>query len=310
MRIENLTTDNVNDYLEFLKEDNAEWIGRKFVSGFVLIPDDENIPKAGIIWELINGEDEFETNCRILFIKADDEECADALLSQYSDLVVMMECEKSVFELPTTLGDIEKNALEKAGFELSTEESEIIHLALADLGMAIVTDKDRKRDDIKKLSEVDERMFDVAVSELEMDGIRGVCSDLSYLPKDFFDNEISSFLDDEGDISAMVLFHKKPSGIIEIDLMSAIGDSDSDPIELLKQSIMYSDEIYEPNTKFLIDMHDKDLNALVQKYFAKFKAPKVIRGFRKENLLPPDDFDEDDIEYIEDVEEEDIYDLY
>ena len=98
MRIENLTTDNVNDYLEFLKEDNAEWIGRKFVSGFVLIPDDENIPKAGIIWELINGEDEFETNCRILFIKADDEECADALLSQYSDLVVMMECEKSVFE--------------------------------------------------------------------------------------------------------------------------------------------------------------------------------------------------------------------
>ena len=310
MLIENLTTENVNDYKDFLKEDNAELIGRNFVSGFVLISDDESIPKAGIIWELINGEDEFETNCRILFIRAEDEESADALLSQYSGLVIMMECEKSVFELPATLGTIEKNALENAGFELSTEEGNVICLALADLGMAIVTDKDKIRDDIKRLSKADERLFDTAMAELEMDGISGACSDLSYLSKDFFENEISTFLDDEGEISAMVLFHKKPSGIIEIDLMSTVGDSDADPVDLLKQSIMYSDEIYDPNTKFLIDLRDKDLNALVQKYFSKFKGSKVIKGFRKEDLLPSDEQDDEDIEYIEDIEDEDIYDLY
>ena len=118
MRIENLTQENVSDLKEFLTQDIAEWIGRNFVSGFVLLPEDEPSPAAGIVWQLVAGEDEYETDCRILFIKAEDDESADALLLQFSGLVAEMGCEGSLFELPVSLGDVEKKALEKAGFTL------------------------------------------------------------------------------------------------------------------------------------------------------------------------------------------------
>ena len=310
MRIENLTQENVSDLKEFLTQDIAEWIGRNFVSGFVLLPEDEPSPAAGIVWQLVAGEDEYETDCRILFIKAEDDESADALLLQFSGLVAEMGCEGSLFELPVSLGDVEKKALEKAGFTLKTEEGEVVSLTQADIGMALITEKDKLREDIKKLSEADERLFDVAMAELEMNGIRGTCMDLAYLPAGFFENDISCFLDDEGDIAAMALFHRRPSGTIELDLLSGTGESGEDTIPLLKQAIMYSEEIYAPRTRFLFDRSDENISSFVAKYFPKAKGAQVIKGFRKEEPLPLDeDAEEEDIEYTEESEEEEAYEL-
>ncbi len=284
MRIENLTTENVSDYTEFLTQDIAGWIGRSFVCGFVLLPEEEPAPVAGMVWQLVSGEDEYETDSRILFIKAEDDENADLLLNEYSELAKDMDCERSLFQLPAVLGGVEKKALERAGFTLETGEGEVVSLALADLGMALITEKDGRREDIKRLGEADERSFDVAMAELEMDGISGTCMDLAYLPKDFFENDISCFLDDGGDISAMILFHKRASGKIELDLMSGVGEYETDGVELFKQAVLFSEGIYAPNTKFLFDRSDENTAAFLNGFFPKAKGAQVVAGSGKRSL--------------------------
>ena len=92
MQIIGLTKENVNDYEDFLTKDIAEYIGREFNCGFVVARDDEDKPTEGIVWELRRGDDELDTNSRILFIKAYDEESAKVLLDEYTESAVLVEC--------------------------------------------------------------------------------------------------------------------------------------------------------------------------------------------------------------------------
>ena len=310
MQIVGLTSENVKDYASFLTEDAAQWIGRVFSGGFVLLKEDEETVAAGIIWELESGEEDLDTDCHIISLKAVDEESAVILLDEFTQLVADMGCNRTLFELPTTLGSVEKNALEKAGFSLETKEGRIVSIALADIGMALLSHKNKQDDKIKPLSEADSRLFDVAIAELDMDGIRGTCMDMAELPMDFYEKDISCFSEDEGDISAMALFHKRPSGKLELNLLSNVGDSDDDPIELLKQAVFLAEGIYAPNTKFLFDKSNANIKELLDRFFPKAKAVQVIAGCRKEEIPESEeDFDEEDIEYEDEIEQEDYFDL-
>ncbi len=85
-----LTRDNISKFAGYLSEDTAEWIGREFTCAFLVCRDDEK-PAAGIIWELQNGDDEPSIKSRIRCIRADDDEAADFLLEQYSQIASQME---------------------------------------------------------------------------------------------------------------------------------------------------------------------------------------------------------------------------
>ncbi len=115
-----------------------------------------------------------------------------------------MECSFSSFELPSSLGSIEKNALEKAGFETENKEGKVISVALVDMGNALM-DYDRLDDNIRPLKEAEDREFENAIARLDYEGKCGSLEDMPYLPKDYFDNEISCYSSDEDLISAMVL---------------------------------------------------------------------------------------------------------
>ncbi|MBQ7615275.1 MAG: hypothetical protein IJU77_09530 [Butyrivibrio sp.] len=326
MQIIGLTKDNVEYFKDYLTADVADNIGRRFTCGMVLIPDDEEndeaaptdeepsyedlTPVGAIVWELRQGEGTFDIDSRILSVKAKDEEAADTLLEEYSQLVVQMEGGNSYFELPSTLGSVEKKALEKAGFSLETREGDVISVALADLGMAL--DSDGKTDDeIKHLSEAEERDFDNAIARLDDEGKRGSCEDMPYLPMDYFDSEISCFKADEDDLfTAVVLMHRRPSGKIDVDLAEVVEDAKEDIKKLLKQSVVYAEDICDPGTKFFFDRSNPALKKLTKELFPTAKGAQVYSGFRKEELPEPVEAEEgedylDDDYYPEDAEEVD-----
>ncbi len=314
MLIAGLLPENVNEYKSFLTEDAAEFIGREFVRGFVLIPDEGTEPVAGIIYALSSGEGISDIVSKILFLKAEDEESADILLDEYTRTVTYMECTSSVFNL-AGVGKVEKQALEKAGFTMETKEGSVITLALADFGMALLGAKDKRDESIRPLSEADDRAFDDIIAEFELSDITGACEDLPYLPREFYDSDISCYAEDEGDIVAVALFHKRPSGKIELDLIAGSEENEVELKELLKQSAILAEEIYAPNTKFYLDRSDSIVADLVKDLFPKAKGHQILSGSRKEEPMGVLSYkeDPDDIEFQDEREDEDellIADLY
>ncbi|MBQ7615277.1 MAG: hypothetical protein IJU77_09540 [Butyrivibrio sp.] len=329
MQIIGLTKDNVEFFTDYLTADVAENIGRLFISGIVLIADGEAAsdeeapvdeapsyadmtPVGAIVWELMHGEGEEDYDCRILSVKANDEEAADALLREYTGIVVSMECKTSYFDLPSTLGSVEKKALEKAGFSLETREGDVVSIALADLGMEL--DSDGKLDNgIKPLSEANESDFGNAIMRLDDEDKRGSCADMPYLPKDYFDGEISCYKDDGDLVNAIVLMHRRPSGKIDVDLAEVIEDAGEDIKKLLKQSVLYAEDIYDPGTKFFFDRSNAALRQLTNELFPKVKGSRICSGFRQEELPEKEEGEDEDYSledyYMEgeDLEEDDIF---
>lgn len=311
MLITGLTKDNVQEYRDFLTSDIAELIGRNFVSGFALEDEDTNSPLAGIVWEFTQGEDELDTRSRILFIKAKDEESAGNLLEAFTDIATQTGCSDTVFDLAASMGSVEKKALEEAGFSMEEREGQVVSVALADLGMTLLNDKDKADERVIPLSEIDDRELYSALSGLDMEGIRGTCDDMPYLARDYFEDEISCCLEDEEDeeLNALVLFHKKPSGKLELILCEALEDATMSAVDLLKQAVMLAEEKYEPSTKILIDCRYGQLQKLINSLFPKAKSTKVIAGYRKEAGPNLDELEAEEEEY-EEYEEYEEFDEF
>ena len=291
MQIIGLSKENVNDYSDFLTKDIAEWIGRDFTCGFIVTKDEEETPSAGIVWELRRGEDELDTKSQILFIKAKDEESAKVLLEEYTATAVLVECSTSAFSLPAPLGSVEKSALEKAGFSLEEKESAVYNITLADIGMALLKNGSDTDDRIKPLSEAEDRFFGAMIAGLDIDGNRGICEDLPFLPRDFFDNEVSCYYEDDEEVYAVSLVHKRPSGKIELDLIYSQDNNQDNLLNIMKQTVFYADEKYDPATKFVIDGRDERALEISKKLFPKAKGIKVFEGIRKEELPEREEID-------------------
>ncbi len=299
MNMTALTKENAQEFKAFLTPDIADLMGRKFISGFVISDDENNSPLAGIVWEYTDGEDELKTRSRILFIKAKDEEVAGILLDEYTDIAIQTSCSDTVFELPASMGSVEKKALETAGFTLEEKESNEIAVALADVGMNLIKGTDKIDERVMPLSEVDNRELYSALAGLDMNGIRGTCEDLPYLSRDFFENEISCCLEEDGELSALALFHKKPSGKLELILCETLEDSSMSPTDILKQAIMLAEDKYEPATKILMDRRYEQLGELAKSLFPKEKGAKALEGYRKEAELTLDVIEDEEEEYPE-----------
>ncbi len=307
MQITGLTKENVNDYADFLTNDIAECIGREFVCGFICMKDGEDKPSAGIVWELKSGDDELDTNSRILFIKALDEESAKVLLDEYTESAVLAECSKSYFSLPITLGSIEKTALENAGFSLEEKEGSVIAVPLADIGMVLLDYRDDTDSRIRPLREAEDRFFDSMIAGLDMDGYCGICDDLSFLPRDYFDNDVSCYYEDDEEVYAVALVHRKPSGKVELDLLHSLDDDPKYLLLIMKQTALLAEDKYDPSTKFLIDRHDERSMMICKKLFPKEKGARVFEGMRKEEVPQREEID---IRYYNEEEWDDDFEEY
>ena len=79
MLIEYLDFNNLNKYKDYLDRDASENIGRVFFRGIVAT--DKDVPRAGIIWEIVNHHDEKDhAISRIVWIRISDEEAGKFLL--------------------------------------------------------------------------------------------------------------------------------------------------------------------------------------------------------------------------------------
>ena len=114
-------------------------------------------------------------------------------------------------------------------------------------------------------------------------GVRGLCEDLEYLPRDYFDNDVSCYCEEDGMINGVLLVHEDALGELQIILMFAVGEDPQRIVgHLMSLALTNAKVIYKPQTKICIDRHNYAALALSEKLFPSGFGVPVYVGSRQE----------------------------
>ncbi len=281
MNIVELSTDNIVSFLQFVPEDIADHIGRIFHHGMIAVEGDT--PLAGMAWELKNMLEDAPKESRILWLKAEDETAAAELFERYTEDIALDDVERSCYTIPAAPDSREKEFLEAQGFTSELTEGDEISATLDQISEIPLMKKTKPDPSIKTLMSVNQAAFSATARRMAGKGHRGICEDLIYLPRMYFENDVSCFYEEDGQIRALLLFHRLPSGNLRVVLMAAIGkDANQLLVKLMKNALMEVEELYPPDTKIFIDRHNLATLALGEKLFPNEIGMPIYIGSRKE----------------------------
>ena len=277
-----LTEENVSRYEDYISQDVAENIGRTYHRGLIVTNDD--VPVAGMVWELKNVLKEKDVESRIIWMTIEDESAGDVLFGKYDELIKEASVIKSYFSLPARTGKEEKKLLKEKGFTVALMEGDQITARLSEIAEIEFVKKIKKAETINPLRFITQRGFNSVLRRMMSIGHYGICEDLPYLPRSYFENDISCFSEVDGVINGLLLCHKYPSGKIEVSMIAAVG---KDYVKILPYMIAISVqnalEIYPPETEVIIDRHNYASLALGEKLFPRGFGVPVYIGERSEN---------------------------
>ncbi len=278
-----LDEDNVEVYMDYITRDVAENIGRPFYRGLVVTEDDT--PVAGMIWEVRNMMQEADNESKITWLKIDDEQAGESMFEEYKKSAAEDEVVKSSFVLPAKSTSKEKEVLKNAGFSVLFMEGDLIRTRLSEIAALKYFEKVQPSERIHALNTMTQRGFNAAVRHFISKGKYGLCEDLAYLPRSFFENEISCYSEMDGDANGLFLFHKYPSGALLVVIMAALGNDYGKILpQMIKFSVTSALENYSDDTEVLIDRHNYASLALSEKLFPSGFGMPVYIGSRQEGL--------------------------
>ena len=282
METERLSEDNVENFGDFIPVDKGENIGRNFYNG--LIVKDGDMPVAGMIWELRNTLSESsDTISNIVWLKADSDEAFSLLFNDYDELIEEAGVAKTRISLPARTGKFEKQALKDIGFNVKLDEGDTIVSSLEEIMKIGFISRINPGEAIKPLRFATQRGFNMAIRRMIKAGHIGLCEDIAYLPRLYFENDVSCYYEEDGVIDGLFLCYLTASGMLKVVLMSAIG---KDYIKILPKmiasAVMNASDKYPPETQVEIDRHNYAALALGEKLFPRGFGIPVYVGSRDE----------------------------
>lgn len=283
MDIVYLDQENVENYTEYLTRDEAENIGRTFHHGLVVTNDDDE-PVAAMIWKIRNTQSESENESQIVFLKIDDEDAVDLLFENYVSSIEDDEVVKSTFSLPAKTSSKEKTVLLNEGFTVDLMEGDIIRSRLSEVADLPLFKKIKPGDNVMTIGNLANKEFYAGIRRFVLAGFHGLCEDLAYLSKSYFENDVSCYVEGpDGQISGFLLFHKTPSGALSVVIMAYMGNDYSKYLpQMMAKSLKCAMDIYSPDTEILIDRHNYSTLALAEKLFPSGFGIPIYEGEREE----------------------------
>ena len=262
----------------------AEHVGREWCSALLIVNDTEDAPFAGILWELLYAEEQGRANeASIRWVKIWDAAAEEMLFAEYKKKVSEQEAAASSFELPLQEYESQKDALKRAGFAPAEAEGQMVAVTIADVMELSFLSKGSTPPYIGPLSDRSERSIRRGIGNCLYHGAMGLLTDCASIPTDWFELDISSYIETDGKISGIFLIHKDPEGVLIPQLMFAYGaDYNKDLILLIRHSLKQARMIYPSGTKILLARHNKSTKALIEKLFPGHKGIAVLKGGRME----------------------------
>ncbi len=282
MDVVRLTEENISEYQSFIPADAAEHVGRTYYRGLVLTDGDE--PVAGMIWLLKNMRDEgTKSESDILWMVIPNDDVGDELFNEYDELLKSEGVTRSAFTLPAKNAKPLKGFLKSKGFSVKLMEGDIIIARMAEIAEIPFLKKLRPSDDIMPLRSVTQRGFNIAIRRMVARGFYGLCEDIEYLPRMYFENDVSSYCEQDGIINGLFLCHKTSSDRLLVEMMAAIGRDYVKTLPMLiAKAYRSASEIYPPETEVMIDRHNYASLALGEKLFPTSFGIPVYVGSREE----------------------------
>lgn len=282
MLIEYLDINNLNKYKDYLDKDASENIGRVFFRGIVAT--DKDVPRAGIIWEIVNRHDEKDhAISRIVWIRISDEEAGEFLLHYYGEIIADDKVKGSYFELGIGHKYEEQKLLEDAGFTISKAEGSTAYITLSDIRNMQHPGSSGHGANILSLEEMETEVFMKAVKDCVDNTDRHILPDILSLPISWYEQEVSCYHEKDEGCLGFLLIHKCPSGQLVIELLSDWSlESRNNMMNMIRYSASQILDLYSEDTRILVHEKNESIRQLVSYLFPQVKRPQCIKGVRKE----------------------------
>lgn len=274
-----INEDNIEEFAEDLDKNTAANISRIFYRGIANLTDASE--KNVIVYELKNLEDEAETEAQIVFLSLKDRNSGEKLLSALSNEFSYHEVKRVYFELDE-LSDLEMELLIKAGFGVREQESICIEVKAKELTALPAAMLKPANDSITNIGRLTPNAFRRGITNTLFHGKNGALEDIFFLPKDFYENEISSCAIYDNKVLGMLLLNKAADDKLYVDLLfSAGGNSKMDIANMLRFSIRKILENYPDDTVIVIPRYDEKKNIVIKTIFPNNKGKNVMFGERR-----------------------------
>ena len=279
MNIKEIMEDNIEDYSSVISDDVAENMERMYFRGLACHDDDDNIQSA-IIWELRSVEKDADTEAQIECVYAENPDSLGTLLEEYHNQATDEDVVRTFFEL-TSLDDKVGSALGGCGFDVSSVESRDVIIPVSEL-RTLPLMKKRPPDYVKSIADLDLKSYHQGIMKILFKDDVSAMEDLSYIPKTWFEQDVSCYVTTDDKVNGFLLVHEFPSGILMPVLYNATGpDFLKDLAYMMIYSIAWAAKKH-PDAKVLVRRRNKNVAAMVGKLFPGKKGFPAMAGKREE----------------------------
>ena len=281
MDIKKIDAGNIEEYTDIIAPDIAENMVRMYYRGLACHDPGDVSLKSALIWELQAVEEDADTESRIDCIYARAPEDLNELLSAYHNEAVDEEVKRSFFELPSLEKGIQ-GELKDRDFDIDAVEGMDVHITIDELS-ALPLAKKKAPDFVHSLADLDTTAYHQGIMRLLLQSDACPMEDMCYIPKSWFEQDISCYVITDGKVNGFLLIHEFPSGILMPVFFRATGADASRHIAyMMIYSINQAAKKYSGDRTVLIRRRAPYIEALVEKFFPGRKGEPAVAGERKE----------------------------
>ena len=280
MNIKEIVANNIKEYAGIVDPDIAENMTRMYYRGLACHDDDDSV-KSAMIWELQAVEEESDTESRIECVYAKDPGSIEELLGAYHGQAVDEEVKRSFFEYPS-LDEKVWESLSGQGFDIASVEGRDVHITIDELASLPLAQK-KAPSFVESLADLETTEYHQGIMKLLLKSDTCPMEDMCYIPKSWFEQDISCFVKTDGKVNGFLLIHEFPSGMLMPVFFRATGpDASKNIAYMMIYSINKAAKKYPGDRTVLVRRRASYIEALVQKFFPGRKGVPAVAGERRE----------------------------
>ena len=284
MNVIQVTEENLEDFRDIIPEDIAENLSRQPYH-CIALEDDNDDRSAALVWEFKHLNDVTRpTISRLSWVYAGNPDAGNDAFSEYGSIMGEVEARKSVVLMPEEDGAGVTDILAGAGFDLKKLEGEDLIVTVGMLSELDILKKGKIPDYLGSVETLTSRPFRRGLMNCIFHTKRDKLEDLSCLPLEWFEPEVSCYVQTDEKITGMLLVHRCISGRLRVEFMSAIGpDGRKDLLHMMKYSILQAVSAYPADTEVIIPRRDAASRKLAGYFFPDRKGETCLFGERTES---------------------------
>ena len=281
MYTERIDPFNMHEYESIIADDIGECLERDIFRGIGLRDEYDN-PVGAMIWCLQNIADDDNSSCMayIIWVWCEEKDLP-FLFEEYDRQAAAIGVIETSLELDAESSSHLAGGLEKLGFLLEKRESSSLGLTVKDVKVPHPGKDEQVFKRIHPLRELDELSFRRGMANCIYRGKRDVIEDLRTQPVEWYEGDVSCYIESDGVIEGFILAHRTISGRILIDLIVNVSRNSANELrDMLFYSYSNISVLYPEDNPVVFIRRDEASRKLASHFYPGRKGRDVLYGKR------------------------------